>query len=159
MSGWMTESRVPRSSSPDFTRSIRSHFSVVGQKAVMTRTRSCRRSRSAFSWKHLAPALSEPTMAKSCALGLMVWRRNLRPEVAEKDDFVNLVYRGENHGLKRKENQVDYHYRIIEWLDHYLNNAEAPKWITEGKNHLERQKELDAKKKATKAKGKAEPKA
>lgn len=78
--------------------------------------------------------------------------------LAEKDDFVMLVYRGENHGLKRKENQVDYHYRIIEWLDHYLNNAEAPKWITEGKTHLERQKELDAKKKAKKAKGKAKPK-
>ncbi len=33
---------------------------------------------------------------------------------------VMLVYPGENHGLAKKPNQVDYHYRILEWFGHYL---------------------------------------
>ncbi len=56
---------------------------------------------------------------------------------------VMLVYPGENHGLAEKSNQVDYHYRVREWFDHYLKGEEAPTWITEGVPHLERQKELD----------------
>ncbi len=56
--------------------------------------------------------------------------------------FVMLVYPGENHSLSKKPNQVDYHYRIREWFDHYLKDADAPKWITEGQKHLEREKEI-----------------
>lgn len=37
---------------------------------------------------------------------------------AEKDNFVMLVYPGENHGLRREENMVDYHHRILERLAH-----------------------------------------
>ena len=60
---------------------------------------------------------------------------------------VMLVYPGENHGLAKKPNQVDYHYRILEWFGHYLKGEKAPKWMTEGQSHLDRQKELDALKK------------
>jgi dipeptidyl aminopeptidase/acylaminoacyl peptidase len=60
---------------------------------------------------------------------------------------VMLVYPGENHGLAKKPNQVDYHYRILEWFGHYLKGEKAPKWVTEGQSHLDRQKELDALKK------------
>jgi dienelactone hydrolase len=57
--------------------------------------------------------------------------------------LVMLVYAGENHGLRQKPNQVDYHYRIIEWFGHYLKGEEAPKWITEGVSYLEAQKERE----------------
>lgn len=65
---------------------------------------------------------------------------------AGKDDVVMLVYPGENHGLRKDENMVDYHYRVLEWFGHYLKEQEAPKWITEGKSYLDRQKELEEKK-------------
>ena len=55
--------------------------------------------------------------------------------------FVLLVYPGENHHNLRKPNQIDYHRRVLEWFDHYLQGAEAPKWITEGVPYLEQQKE------------------
>ena len=48
----------------------------------------------------------------------------------------------------REENAVDYHYRIREWLAHYLDGEDAPKWITEGKSFIEREKEKEDKKKA-----------
>ena len=64
--------------------------------------------------------------------------------------FVMLVYAGENHSLRKKPNQLDYHRRIIDWFGHYLQGAEAPAWITEGVSFLEREKELKrAKKKGT----------
>ena len=46
--------------------------------------------------------------------------------------FVLLVYPGENHGLAKKPNQVDYHRRILEWFGHYLRGTPAPDWITKG---------------------------
>jgi hypothetical protein len=57
---------------------------------------------------------------------------------------VMLVYEGENHGLRKKPNQVDYHYRILEWFGHYLKGEKARAWITEGTSYLDRQKELEA---------------
>jgi dipeptidyl aminopeptidase/acylaminoacyl peptidase len=70
---------------------------------------------------------------------------------AGKDDLVMLVYPGENHGLRREENMVDYHYRVLDWFACYLKGEEAPKWITEGKSYLERQQELEEKKNPKKA--------
>ena len=61
--------------------------------------------------------------------------------------LVMLVYAGENHSLAKKPNQLDYHYRIIDWFGHYLKGNEASKWITEGTSYLERKKALEAKKK------------
>ena len=58
--------------------------------------------------------------------------------------FVMLVYPGENHGLARKENQVDYHHRILEWFGHYLKGDDAKPWITDGVPWLEQE---DARKK------------
>ena len=72
---------------------------------------------------------------------------------AGKEDLVMLVYPGENHGLRKEENMVDYHYRVKEWMAHYLKGTEGKKWITEGKSFLEREKEkedLKAKKPAEK---------
>jgi dipeptidyl aminopeptidase/acylaminoacyl peptidase len=49
-----------------------------------------------------------------------------------KKNVVMLVYNGEDHGLRVKKNQVDYHRRIRAWFDHYLKGAAAEKWISEG---------------------------
>jgi dipeptidyl aminopeptidase/acylaminoacyl peptidase len=61
---------------------------------------------------------------------------------AGKEDFVMLVYPGEDHGLRQKQNQIDYHRRILQWFGHHLKGEAAPKWMTEGVSHLDRQKEL-----------------
>ena len=59
--------------------------------------------------------------------------------------FVLLVYPGENHGLRQKPNQIDYHRRLLQWFDHYLQGEEAPAWVTDGISHLELKKELKKK--------------
>ncbi len=46
--------------------------------------------------------------------------------------MVLLVYEGEDHGFRKKPNQIDYHRRILEWFGHYLKGEPAPAWITEG---------------------------
>ena len=69
---------------------------------------------------------------------------------AGKEDVVLLVYPGENHGLRQEENMVDYHYRVREWMAHFLKGKSENQWITEGKSFLEREKEKeDLKKKGT----------
>jgi dipeptidyl aminopeptidase/acylaminoacyl peptidase len=57
--------------------------------------------------------------------------------------FVMLVYPGENHGLRRKPNQVDYHHRVREWFDTYLTGKEAPQWISDGVPWLDQKKALE----------------
>ena len=63
---------------------------------------------------------------------------------AGNKDFVLLVYPGEDHGLRKKENQVDYHRRILQWFGHYLKGEPAPRWMTEGQGWLDRKAALDA---------------
>lgn len=57
---------------------------------------------------------------------------------------VLLVYSGEDHGLRKRQNQVDYQRRILAWFGHYLKGEPAETWITEGESHLQRQKALKA---------------
>jgi dipeptidyl aminopeptidase/acylaminoacyl peptidase len=57
---------------------------------------------------------------------------------AGRDDFVMLVYPGEDHSLRKRENQIDYHRRILQWFGHYLKGDAAPDWITRGVSWLER---------------------
>jgi dipeptidyl aminopeptidase/acylaminoacyl peptidase len=61
-------------------------------------------------------------------------------------DVVLLVYPGEAHSLSKKENQLDYHRRIIQWFDHYLKGNPPAKWITDGETALRRKAILDANK-------------
>ncbi len=56
---------------------------------------------------------------------------------------VMLVYADENHGLAKKENQIDYQKRQREWFDHYLLGKPAEKWITEGVSYLDKMKERE----------------
>ena len=59
---------------------------------------------------------------------------------------VLLMYPGEMHGLSKKEDQVDYERRILQWFGHYLKGEPAAKWITDGQTELERRAILDANK-------------
>ncbi len=43
-----------------------------------------------------------------------------------------LSYPGEPHHLARKENQKDFQIRMKQFFDHYLKDAPAPKWMTDG---------------------------
>jgi dipeptidyl aminopeptidase/acylaminoacyl peptidase len=63
---------------------------------------------------------------------------------AGRDDFVMLVYPGEDHGLRKKENQIDYHRRINQWFGHWLKGEPAPKWMTDGMTWLERKSVLES---------------
>jgi dipeptidyl aminopeptidase/acylaminoacyl peptidase len=59
---------------------------------------------------------------------------------------VMLMYPGEGHGLSKKENQLDYERRILQWFGHYLKGEPAAKWITDGQSALERKALLEANK-------------
>lgn len=59
-------------------------------------------------------------------------------------EFVLLVYDGENHGLRLKQNQLDYANRTHDWFNFYLRDREPAKWITDGIPFLE--KEIESKK-------------
>ena len=59
-----------------------------------------------------------------------------------KKEVVLLVYGGEDHGLRQKANQVDYHQRILAWFGHYLKGEPAEPWITSGVTFLDRDKAL-----------------
>jgi dienelactone hydrolase len=70
-----------------------------------------------------------------------------------KKDVVLLVYTGEDHGLRKKANQLDYHRRIVQWFGHYLKNEPAPTWMTKGVSYLDREQELQKLKASTTRKG------
>ena len=55
-----------------------------------------------------------------------------------------LVYDGENHGLRLKQNQLDYANRTHDWFNHFLRDREPAKAITDGIPFLE--KDLEKKK-------------
>jgi hypothetical protein len=59
---------------------------------------------------------------------------------------VMLQYGGEDHGLRKRQNQIDYHHRIFEWFDHYLKGEPAPRWITSGERYIDRERDLQQRK-------------
>jgi hypothetical protein len=60
--------------------------------------------------------------------------------------MVLLSYDGENHGLAREPNQLDYQSRIMQWFAHYLKGEPAPDWISRGLSYIEQQDRLRSKK-------------
>ena len=70
-----------------------------------------------------------------------------------RKDVVLLVYAGEDHGLRKKPNQLDYHRRIVQWFGHYLKNEPAAPWIATGLSYLDREQELQRLKTSTTKKG------
>jgi dipeptidyl aminopeptidase/acylaminoacyl peptidase len=57
-----------------------------------------------------------------------------------KKDVVLLVYEKEDHGLRQKANQLDYHRRIMEWFGYYLKGETAAPWITNGVTYLDKER-------------------
>jgi dipeptidyl aminopeptidase/acylaminoacyl peptidase len=55
-------------------------------------------------------------------------------------EHVLLVYADENHGLAKRENQIDYQQRQKEWFDHFLLGKPAPQWIKEGVSYQDKMK-------------------
>jgi dipeptidyl aminopeptidase/acylaminoacyl peptidase len=64
-------------------------------------------------------------------------------------EHVMLVYADENHGLAKRENQIDYQKRQREWFDHFLLGKPAPDWIREGVSYQEKMKALDKENKSS----------
>ena len=56
---------------------------------------------------------------------------------------IMLQYEGENHGLRKTSNQIDYALRMMEYLDHYLKGEDAPEWLEKGIPLLEMEKHLE----------------
>ena len=55
-----------------------------------------------------------------------------------KKNVVLLVYANEDHGLRQKADQIDYHRRIMAWFGHYLKGDAAAPWITNGVAYLDK---------------------
>ncbi|MFQ6070212.1 MAG: prolyl oligopeptidase family serine peptidase [Candidatus Aminicenantales bacterium] len=60
-----------------------------------------------------------------------------------KKPVVMLQYKGENHGLRKPANQIDYTIRMREFFDHYLKGSPAPEWLEEGIPHLKHKEHLE----------------
>lgn len=50
-------------------------------------------------------------------------------------------YVGEDHGLRRRANQEDWSARMLEFFDHHLKDAPAPRWMREGVPFRDRERE------------------
>ena len=59
--------------------------------------------------------------------------------------MVMLSYDGENHGLAREPNQLDYQRRIMQWFGHYLKGEPAPDWISTGVPYVTQKDRLTVK--------------
>ncbi len=59
-----------------------------------------------------------------------------------KKEVVLIEYAGEDHGLRKKTNQIDYQRRIFQWFGHYLKDEPAAPWITNGETYLDHEREL-----------------
>jgi dipeptidyl aminopeptidase/acylaminoacyl peptidase len=93
---------------------------------------------------HLVHQLETPMlMMFGDADGTVDWHQGVEfynfARRAGNEDFVLLVYPGEDHGLRKRENQIDYHRRILQWFGHWLKDEPPAKWITEGMTWLERE--------------------
>ena len=61
--------------------------------------------------------------------------------------MIMLVYAGENHGLRKKENQLDYTLKVNQFFNHFLTGKDAPAWIDRGVTYLEKKKKEEESKK------------
>ena len=53
-----------------------------------------------------------------------------------------LVYNDEEHNLTKLKNKQDLSIRMMQFFDHYLKDAPAPLWMTEGLPHIMKGKDL-----------------
>lgn len=55
---------------------------------------------------------------------------------------VMLQYKGENHGLVKEPNRIDYSHRMLGFFDHHLKGKSAPKWWSKGIKHLDHKEHI-----------------
>ena len=55
-------------------------------------------------------------------------------------NVILLSYPGEGHGLRKRENQIDFQVRMREFFDHHLKGAAPPVWMSRGIPFLEKKK-------------------
>jgi len=60
--------------------------------------------------------------------------------------YIMLVYEGENHGLRKEENMLDYSLKVKQFIDHHLLGKKAEEWIEKGKTYMEKKEEESLKK-------------
>ena len=56
---------------------------------------------------------------------------------------VLLAYPGEGHGLRGMANRKDLTIRYFQFFDHFLKDAPAPKWMTDGVPYLKKEENKD----------------
>jgi dipeptidyl aminopeptidase/acylaminoacyl peptidase len=67
--------------------------------------------------------------------GAVDWVQGLEYFNAARRNGKNVIflsYPDEPHHLARKENQKDFQIRMRQYFDHYLKDAPAPRWMTDG---------------------------
>lgn len=67
--------------------------------------------------------------------GAVDWVQGLEYFNAARRNGKNVIllsYPDEPHHLAKKENQKDFQIRMKQYFDHYLKDAPAPKWMTDG---------------------------
>lgn len=91
---------------------------------------------------HHAAKISTPFLIlHGTADGAVDWMQglefyNMARRLGKKVIF--LSYPDEEHHLTRKENRIDFQIRMMQFFDHYLKGAPAPKWMVEGVPFLEK---------------------
>ncbi|MHC5065917.1 MAG: S9 family peptidase [Planctomycetota bacterium] len=76
--------------------------------------------------------------------GAVDWNQGLEFYIAAKrfgKEVILLSYPGEPHHLRKKENQIDFQKRMRQYFDHHLKGSEAPPWLAEGLDYLDRERE------------------
>jgi len=58
-------------------------------------------------------------------------------------NVILLAYQGEGHGLSGLANRKDLTIRYFQFFDHYLKDAPAPKWMTDGVPFLKKDESKD----------------
>jgi dipeptidyl aminopeptidase/acylaminoacyl peptidase len=58
----------------------------------------------------------------------------------EKEAYM-FNYNGEDHGLRKRVNQIDWTHRMQEFFDHHLKDAPAPGWMKNGIKAWEKEEE------------------
>lgn len=75
--------------------------------------------------------------------GAVDWNQGLEYYTAARrlgKEVILLSYPGEDHHLRRIENQKDFQRRMKQYFDHHLKGAEAPDWMVNGVPYLKKKK-------------------
>jgi dipeptidyl aminopeptidase/acylaminoacyl peptidase len=93
---------------------------------------------------HNAKNISTPFMIlHGTADGAVDWNQGLQYyQTARRlgKEVILLSYPDEPHHLTKEANQKDFQIRMKQYFDFYLKDAEAPKWLSQGVDHLDKKR-------------------